>query len=451
MKKLLLINPRGPKAGFMRSLFSSWPPLGLAYVAAATPPDWQVEIIDEDHEKIPFEPADLVGITAFSSRINRAYEIADTYRTKGIKVVLGGIHASMAPEEAVKYVDAVVIGEVENIWANLLKDFENGCLSQKYQGSVVDFSRPTLQPRHDLLRSNYAWDSIQTSRGCPFNCTFCSVSRYLGNDYRKRQVQECIEELKSLRRDWVLFVDDNLIGYAEEHRAMAEELFSKMIENNLNKKFLMQTSINAADDVRVIKLAAKAGCASAFIGFETTSEDSLRTMKKGINLKIGVERYKQVVKTFHKYGIGVMGGFIMGNNHESSAYYRQVADFMVNAGVDVCQVSFLTPYPGTAFMDQVLKEDRLLCKNFPGDWDKFNFSNMVQRPLGVSVDDVYKGVNYVKGRLYSFPAYQVRLLKSFLNVRGNRASIYFSYKFNKMSREAYLHAHYYAKVKRLES
>jgi len=449
MKKLLLINPRGPKAGFMRSAFSSWPPLGLAYVAAATPPDWQVEIIDEDHEKIPFEPADLVGITAFSSRINRAYEIADAYRTKGIKVVLGGIHASMATEEAVRYVDAVVIGEVENIWAKLLKDFENGCLSQRYQGSVVDFSRPTLRPRHDLLRSNYVWDSIQTSRGCPFNCNFCSVSRYLGREYRKRQVQECIEELKSLRRDWVLFVDDNLIGYTEEHRSTAEELFSRMVDNKLNKRFWMQTSINAADDERVVKLAAKAGCAFAFIGFETTSEDSLRTMKKGINLKVGVERYTQVVKTFHKYGIGVMGGFIMGNNHESSAYYREIADFMVRAGVDVCQVSFLTPYPGTAFMEQVLEEDRLLCKNFPKDWDKFNFSNMVQRPEGVSVEDVYKGVNYVKGRLYSFPAYQVRLLKSFLKVRGNRASTYFSYKFNRVFREAYLHAHYHAKVKHL--
>ncbi len=449
MKKLLLINPRGPKAGFMRSAFSSWPPLGLAYVAAVTPADWQVEIIDEDHERIPFEPADLVGITSFSSRINRAYEIAAIYREKGIKVILGGIHASLAPEEALQYVDAVVVGEVENAWANLLKDFENGCLSRTYQGSVVDFGRPTPQPRHDLLRSNYIWDSIQTSRGCPFNCNFCSVSRYLGREYRKRQVQECIEELKSLKREWVLFVDDNLIGYTEEHRAAAEELFSRMVENRLNKRFWMQTSINAADDERVVKLAARAGCASAFIGFETTSEDSLRMMKKGINLKVGVERYREVVRTFHKYGIGVMGGFIMGSNHESNAYYREIADFMLNAGVDVCQVSFLTPYPGTGLMEQVLAEDRLLCKNFPKDWDKFNFSNMVQQPEGISVEDVYKGVNYIKGRLYSFPTYHVRLLKSFLNVRGNRASLYFTYKFNRLFKEAYLHAHYRAKVKRL--
>ena len=122
----------------MRSRFSSWPPLGLAYVAAATLPDWDVQIVDEDHEAIPSEPVDLVGLTAFSSRINRAYEIARTYRAKGTKVALGGIHASMAPDEAVEHVDAVVIGEVENIWATVLRDFENGRLSDRYKGQEVD-------------------------------------------------------------------------------------------------------------------------------------------------------------------------------------------------------------------------------------------------------------------------------------------------------------------------
>ena len=364
-KKLLLINPRGPKAGLMRSRFSSWPPLGLAYVAAATPPDWDVEIVDEDHEAIPSGPVDLVGLTAFSSRINRAYDITRTYRARGTKVVLGGIHASMAPDEAVEHVDAVVIGEVENVWATVLKDFENGTLSDRYRGQEVDLTKAIVQPRRDLLRADYFWDSIQTSRGRPFNCDFCTVSRYLGRDYRKRGVDDCIEELRSLRRDWVLFVDDNLIGHTEEHRAIAKELFSKMIENRLDKHFSMQTSVNATDDERLVELAAKAGCASAFIGFETTSEDSLRTMKKGINLRIGVNRYKEVVRTFHKHGIAVMGGFIMGNDYESSAYYKQVADFITNAGVDVCSMSFLTPYPGTSFMKRVLKEGRLLCKDFP--------------------------------------------------------------------------------------
>jgi radical SAM superfamily enzyme YgiQ (UPF0313 family) len=448
-KKLLLINPRGPKAGFMRSRFSSWPPLGLAYVAAATPPDWEIEIVDEDHEAIPSGPVDLVGITAFSSRINRAYELARTYRAKGAKVVLGGIHASMAPDEAVHYADAVVIGEAENIWATVVTDFENGRLSQRYQGPVVDLSKPRPLPRHDLLRSNYFWDSIQTSRGCPFNCSFCSVSKYLGKEYRKREAEDCMEELKSLKRRWVLFVDDNLVGHTNEQRAMAEELFSRMIENKLKKKFWMQTSINAADNERVIRLAAKAGCVSVFIGFETTSEDSLRAMKKGINLKVGVDKYRNVVRAFHKHGIGVMGGFVMGNDHESAAYYRQIAEFMVDAAVDVCQVSFLTPYPGTSFMDEVLRDDRLLCKGFPQDWDKFNFSNLVQRPSGISVEEVYEGVNYVKGKLYAFPAYQIRMTKAFFSVRGNWASLYFTYKFNNVFREAYFHANYYKNVKRL--
>lgn len=163
-KKLLLINPVGRRSGYMLSRFTLFPPLGLAYVAGATPPDWDVKILDENFEPFEFEEADLVGITAFTANVNRAYEIARVYRDRKIKVVLGGIHASMVPEEALKYVDAVVVGEAEDIWGQVLRDFEGERLSQRYEGPRIDLNASRIRPRRDLIHPDYFWETIQTSR-----------------------------------------------------------------------------------------------------------------------------------------------------------------------------------------------------------------------------------------------------------------------------------------------
>jgi radical SAM superfamily enzyme YgiQ (UPF0313 family) len=442
MRKLLLINPGGKKSGYMLSIFTMFPPLGLAYVAAATPANWDVRIMDGNFQDFEFEPADLVGITAFTSNINEAYKIAGMYRNKGIKVVIGGIHASMVPEEAMEYADAVVVGEAEGVWGKVLQDFEDNHLARLYEGSRIDLRDPCLRPRRDLLHPNYFWEPVQTSRGCPFNCNFCSVSRYLGKEYRKRRADDVLDELKTLKRKWVLFLDDNLIGYTEEQKSISAELFRGMIENKLNKEWMMQTSMNAADDESVIELAARAGCMFALIGFETIDETALKSMKKGINLKIGVERYKQVVATFHKYGIGVIGTFIIGNSYESGEYYKQLSDFMLRSGIDAFQITILTPLPGTALMKQFQEEGRLLCDNFPKDWDKFRMSHLVYRPDEASAETIYAGNNYLKSRLYTFPGYQTRLLKSLFGLKGGYR-FYSLYKLNQALKRNWMNSHYF--------
>ncbi len=297
MKKLLLINPVGRKSGYLLSKFSTFQPLSLAYIAAVTPSHWEIKIIDENIDEFKFEEADLVGITAFTSNINRAYEIAQMYRKKKIKVIMGGIHISMLPDEALQYADSVVIGEVEGIWNQVIRDFENNHLLPKYNGPRIDLSQTKIIPRHDLLDPNYFWNSVQTSRGCPFNCNFCSVSRYLGKEYRQRRAKDVLDELEEIKGKYIAFIDDNLIGHSPENINRAIELFEGMISRGLRKKWWMQTSINAADDEQVIKLAAQAGCMYVFIGFETLNKKTLKEMKKGINLKIGVENYKRVVDT----------------------------------------------------------------------------------------------------------------------------------------------------------
>jgi radical SAM superfamily enzyme YgiQ (UPF0313 family) len=442
MKKLLLINPVGRKSGYMLSPFTMFPPLGLAYVAAATPPDWDVRILDENFDEFHFEPADLVGITALTSNVNRAYEIGKLYLERNVKVIMGGIHPSMAPDEAMGHADAVVVGEAETIWREVLQDFENNRLRRRYDGPRIDLKNKPLRPRRDLIHPGYLWDSIQTSRGCPFNCSFCSVSKYLGREYRKRQAVDVMAELKGLKKRWLLFLDDNLIGYSSEDRETSAELFRAMIESGLNKKWMMQTSINAAADDHILDLAAKAGCILAFVGFETTDETNLRSMNKGVNLKTGVQQYRQVVTKFHKYGIGVIGSFIIGNDYESTEYYKKLSKFMLRSGIDSFQISILTPLPGTPLMEQLQQEGRIVCSNFPSDWDKFRMSYVVHLPNGTSAESIYAGNNFLKGRLYTFPRYQIRLLRSFLSLKG-RYSFYSLYKMNQALKRSWMNSHYF--------
>ncbi|MBM2833105.1 MAG: hypothetical protein HW406_266 [Candidatus Brocadiaceae bacterium] len=444
MKKLLLINPVSRRSGYLLSKFSTFPPLSLAYVAAVTPSNWEVKIVDENFDKFVFEEADLVGITAFTSNVNRAYEISRMYRERKIKVVIGGIHASMLPDESLQFVDAVMVGEVEGVWERVIKDFENNQLSSKYVGLQIDLTKFKITPRHDLLHPDYFWHSVQTSRGCPFNCYFCSVSKHLGKAYRQRKVQDVLEELEGIKSEYITFVDDNLIGYSPESKNRAMELFNGMTQRRLRKKWWMQTSINAADDERMIELAAQSGCMYVFIGFETISQGMLKDMKKGINLKIGVENYKKVVDKFRKYGIGVLGAFIIGNDYESPTYYKALAKFLVYSGIDIVQISILTPLPGTQLMEQMQREGRLIYQNFPHDWDKYRFSYMVHQPQGAEIDTVYTGNNYIKNRIYSFPTYQYRLIKSFLNLK-NITNFYAVYRFNQGYKMGWLNSHYYRK------
>ncbi|HON59574.1 MAG TPA: radical SAM protein [Smithella sp.] len=442
MKKLLLINPVGHKSGFLLSKSTTFPPLGLGYVAALTPDHWQIKIIDENFDNFQFEEADLVGITAFTSNINRAYEIAGIYKEKKIKVVIGGIHASMLPDEALRFADAVVIGEAENIWKKVIDDFESNSLQQKYQGSVVDLTKLDIIPRRDLFNPNYFWETIQTSRGCPLNCNFCSVSRYLGKQYRQRKAEDILKELDELKGKYIFFVDDNLVGYGRQSYQHAKVLFRGMIERSLNKKWLMQTSINAAEDEELIKLAADAGCMFVFIGFETIKHDSLLEYKKGVNLKVGADNYKKVVDIFHKYGIGVLGAFIIGSDYETPEYYKIFSDYLIKSGIDIFQISLLTPIPGTDFIEQLKRENRLPYTNYPSDWDKYRFSYIVHDVKGPAPELIYTASNHIKNKLYSFPNYQIRMLKSLFKIRKT-INWFAIYKINEGYKKAWKNSHYF--------
>ncbi len=222
--RLYLINPQNPLV--MKKIkaerfhrYRIWKPLGLLAVAALTGDDWEISILDENLGAVDFTalPApDLVGITAFTSQANRAYEIAAAFRARGVPVVMGGIHASMCPEEARAHVDAVVIGEAEGAWPQVLEDARRGKLAPTYTSDFVDIENVPAA-RHDLLPEGYAFGSIQTTRGCPLNCNFCSVTAFNGSQYRHRSIPTVVREFAAIREKQILVVDDNLIGTSKRH------------------------------------------------------------------------------------------------------------------------------------------------------------------------------------------------------------------------------------------
>lgn len=348
----------------------------------------------------------------------------------------------MEPEEVCSHADAVVVGEVESIWNTVLADFEKGSLKQLYHAPAVDLETLKVKPRRDIFNPGYFWNSVQTSRGCPFDCMFCSVTRYLGRDYRQRKVDDVLEELSEVDGRYIAFVDDNLIGFSEESRERAKKLFRGMIDRKMKKLWWMQTSINAVQDEEVLRLAARAGCLFAFIGFETIEEEVLKKMRKGVNIAVGIDNYGSVIRSFHRYGIGVMGGFILGNDYESAAYYREFARYLLHSGIDICQISLLTPLPGTRLMEIMKSENRLVHEAFPGDWTKYRLSRIVHRPKGVTPEEVYRGDNYIKKKIYSPFAFVYRMVRSAVSL-NNLHSFGAAYQFNRALKKSWENSYYY--------
>jgi len=367
------------------------PQASLAYLAALTPPSWDIKIIDENITRLTFEDADLVGITTYTCNAPRAYQISQQYRRKGIRTVIGGVHASMMCDEAIQFADSVVIGEAESVWPDLLRDFENNELKPFYRGQRVSLEN-LAKPRRDLYSKKYRILSVETSRGCPNDCEFCSVSNFNGRTYRQRPVEEVLDELEALDRKFFFFSDDNILGYGQKAEERAIQLFRGMIDRGLNKQWGCYVGIDFANNPEVLKYARRAGCLAVFIGFESVSEEALHDMHKVRNLKVGVNNYKEVVKKIHDHGIGVFGSFVFGCDADSKDVFDRTTEFILDSKIDVAQLSVLTPLPGTRLYARLKQEGRLLRTNYPEDWRHYNFMQVVFRPKHMTPDELSEGV-----------------------------------------------------------
>ena len=385
-KKLLLINPRNRVSLYGEYL---WEPLALAYVAAVTPKHWDVELIDEQCEGLldySGIKADLVGITAFTTQVTRAYDIAAQFRGRGIPVVLGGIHASLVPTEAIQYCDAIYLGECESGWPQLIADVEAGTLEKTYQGKNLPPEHHTWPDRSIFKKYHYEYVSAQTTRGCPMDCSFCSVTVFNGNIFRMRDVHDVVAEIRNIPQRDIIFVDDDLNGFSRKAKERCLELFRAMIAAELDKRWVTQVTINFGDDDEMLALARQAGCAGIFIGLESTDTASLQLIRKdGKSQKRGVVYYEDNIARIHRHGIGVVGSFILGiDSQNMDTIAPEILSFCERVRLDGMNLTILTPLPGTRDYVRYDQEGRILFKDYPGDWEKYTLAFPVTRMLNVS-------------------------------------------------------------------
>jgi len=415
--RLYLVNPHNPLVSLAKksrwTKYRVWKPLGLQIVAGLTPPEWEVRIIDEnlgvpDYGALP--RPDLVGITAFTSQAPRAYELAGEFRHRGVPVVMGGVHATLRLEEAMERVDSVVTGEAESVWAHVLEDARQGRLEPVYAGEFVNMA-DVPPARNDLLTSGYAFGSIQTTRGCPLDCSFCSVSVFNGKRYRQRPVEKVVEEFRTIRERLVLIVDDNLIGTSRKHLARAKDLFRAMIRARLRKKWICQATINIADDDELLMLAAQAGCKGVFVGFESPTEEGLAEVGKKFNLLKGRD-FRASVARIQRRKIFVAGSFIMGLDTDERGIGKRIADTAERYGVDLLNVLFLTPLPGTRLWHEMESQGRIAADSFPEDWKYFTLTFPVARYKHLSWDGIFQEMDACDRRFYSLPQILRRIGRS---------------------------------------
>ncbi|TAN60017.1 B12-binding domain-containing radical SAM protein [bacterium] len=419
--KLLLILPKNErgywgkvsksgKAGFVR--------LNLPTIAALTPMDWEVEILDARVTPVDYNAkVDIVGITGFTTEMPSAFEIADNFRKKGVAVVMGGVHVSSLPDEALTHADAVVIGEAETVWAKLLDDFKNGALKRVYKAPRLCDMKNMAIPRRDLLdRNMYAsgFNTLQATRGCPFNCDYCAVTAFFGKEFRVRPVKEVIDEIKTFDTKEFFFVDDNIAGRPK----YAKELFKELIP--LKKIWGSQASITMAKDPELLELYAKSGGRYVFIGLETLSQKNLDKMHKGWN---SAKDYKEAIEKIHAVGINVIGSFVFGLDDDDKTVFENTFNFIMDAGVDAAQFHILTPLPGTVTYAEFEKEGRITDR----DWAKYHTGEVVFKPKGMTVDELQNGYHWIFRKTYALKNMMKRCLRSPIGI-GYRIGMNFSYR-----------------------
>ncbi|NIM19854.1 MAG: radical SAM protein [Candidatus Latescibacteria bacterium] len=443
-KSILLVMPsRHARETLCAQEFARFQPLGLAYIAASTPGHWNLEILDESFENIgELERFAIVGVSIATRSALRAYQIAEEAKSHGCYTVAGGIHASMRVEETLSYFDTVVSGEGEESWQRFLKDYEAGAPKRLYEASEHQSMDEIFAPRRSSMSDFYQVGSIQTSRGCPFNCSFCSVTVFSGRRYRYRSPDLVLEELLSIPQKYLFFVDDNLVGCSERSIDRAKKIFKGMIERKLGKKYIAQVTINFGFDDELIELASESGCGAVFIGIESIDENILKSMNKMINVKTGVSRYRGLFRRIQEKGIAVVGTMALGSDGESPTIFEDTARFIDSSGMDAVQLTIATPLPGTRLFEQLTMEGRIVFNNYPEDWIHYSLGSLVFKPRDKNPADIAAGWKRLVDSAYSKPKLLKRDIQTFIRTK-KFSSVYLSHRLNKAYREAYLGSSFY--------
>jgi len=360
-------------------------PLSLGILATLSDNQCDVDIIDTNFEEIKeYDRYDLVGISCTSFTAENAYKIADEFRKRGIKVILGGVHPTFMLDEAKKHSDCIVTGECEEIWKNVLQDFNKGKLKDRYDGGLVDMKNiPIVKLKYRQKPISFIYSLpllIQTSRGCVFDCDFCSVNRFSGNKMRHRPIQDIIKEIRLNKAKSVFFVDDNIVG----DYSYAKRLFKALIP--LKIRWGAQVPLRFAKDEILVKLAKKSGCRRLFVGIESVSQASLDEVSR----KCKVEEFGKQIKTLRKNNIIVWAGFIFGFDHDNLKSFKETVNFCFKNRIDVVNFHPLAAFPGTKLYNQMKKHGRLIHK-------------YLIKPKNMDFYELMNGINWSYKRFYSWP------------------------------------------------
>ena len=405
--KVVLISPKGPlyrhRGGIWKKSLR-YQPLTLTTLAALIPSELnaEIELFDEGISDVPLDlEADLIGLTVITGTAMRAYELADHFRQRGIKVVLGGPHVTLIPEDAQPHADAIVVGYAEDSWPQLVRDFAGGQLQSRYDQApelnLADrpFARRDLLPSHRYLTSNV----FEATRGCIHNCDFCVVPAAWGRKPYQKPVEQVVADIRQHGARKLIFIDLNIIA----DRDYALKLFTALIP--LRVQWYGLATVLLANDFELLELAGRSGCRGLLMGLESISPQNLRQSHKGFN---SPEKYVQVVERLHEHGIALQGCFVFGLDHDEPDIFLKTAEFAVQAKIDLPRFAVVTPFPNTALYKRLEAEGRILTKN----WELYDAQHVVFQPAKMSVKELFLGTEAAWKHAYSFRSIARRIRHS---------------------------------------
>jgi radical SAM superfamily enzyme YgiQ (UPF0313 family) len=400
VKRLRLINPApaGNRARNGNADIFSIVPLQLATIASLTPPDWLVEICDETVEELPFdERVDVAGISLKACTSQRGYEIARWYRERSIPVIIGGVHASLAPDLVAPHANAVVRGGVELTWPRILEDAVHGRLMPRYE-DPGDGPMPHFRMRWEVLRGKpHRIYSILATRGCPLRCTFCSIPPMYDNRVRHRPVEDVLDDVRRMPGDYFILWDEN--PTADPH--YAETLFRALAP--LRRIWFGEATTGVVKDERLLGVIADSGCRALYVGVESVAQLSLNGVKKGFNR---VDLYPEIVRRLNAHGIAAHAGVVFGFDGDGTDIFNRTVDYLHDAGFNSASFKVLTPYPGTRLHAEMDREGRV----FDRDMDHYDENHVVFRPRLLTPDQLLEGFRHATRQFYSYPAMLRRML-----------------------------------------
>ena len=413
--KILLVSPCQLQDQRPNSM--DIPQLTLSLIAALTPPEHEIEVVEEVYgETVNFDgDYDVIGISIMTQTSIRGYQIANEFRKRGKIVVFGGIHATSMPDEAIRFGNAVVIGEAEGLWDIVLEDIKHNRLKPFYKLDKLPDLQNHVMPRRDLIKCSsgkFSIAPIETTRGCPYNCDFCSVSRFFGTRQRHKAIRDVMFDMESCNQKNLFFLDDNITG----DKRYAKELFREMIP--LKKIWVGQASVQVARDPELMQLAYRSGCRALLIGFESMSDSGINQYRKTLKT---IDENVRAVKILQDNGIMTMASLIFGLDSDTPEVFDVAYDFLTRSKSAFFQACVMTPYPGTPVFSKLKSEGRILTD----DWTRYDASKVIIRPENLSPDELLDGYNKMKYHFYSNKSI---LQRSYPNIKIGfyEALLYFS-------------------------